>query len=114
MPTADLRDLAEKLGMLKECHACYDGRYFDNSGESEGCRTCGATGLRLPSEAEVREAIFDAGILWIETASSRSYATVTVGLGGGLDKSVHALGREAGPDDRVLFALMRALEAVRE
>lgn len=118
MPTADLRALAGKLGLLKPCEVCLErgwmARWHDGLDKFDSC-TCPAcvAGHRLPSEAEVRAAIFEAGF-GLTIYAGQSHVTVearTARLLKSLTTSAHA--GEADPNDLVLLALLRALEAAR-
>ena len=123
MPTADLRALAGKLGMLKPCEVC-GGIGATGCAPEFGnhigfpCRACGGdalhagTGDRLPSEAEVRAAILAtpaARIQCLEITDCASH--VEVRFSGG--RTLLAKADEAAPDNLVLLALLRALEACR-
>jgi hypothetical protein len=101
-----LRDLAERLEILQDCDC------------RSGCERCvlPAPGghsyalHRLPTEAEVREAIFEAGVTWIEVGSSRAFAYVM--FGGDEEYRAEAWPEDAEPE-LVLLALLRALEVAR-
>lgn len=111
MPTADLRALAGRLAMLKPCPV--HGRPYPSSPDRPGrCPDwCGGREGILPTEAEVRAAIFEAGVHWVEVGGSTTY--VGLAFGGDERYRLHARAGEAGPDDLVLLALLRALEACR-
>lgn len=106
MPTADLRALAERLRMLKPCECRM--RFHDNCGciTAESCPWCGDTGKRLPEEAEVRAAIFEAKF-GVTVYAGPENATVVLS---GRHVSYATRG-EALPNQHVLLALLRALEA---
>lgn len=100
-----LRDLAERLGMLKDCE-CVDG-----------CDRClrpeMADRQRLPDEAEVRAAIFEAG--WPVIIARRieaDFVSLEV-CRPSEQRDADAIAGEAAPDKLVLLALLRALEEVR-
>lgn len=102
MPTADLRALARTVGLLKPCgdHVYACPRWCDNK---DG---------RLPTEAEVRAAIFEAG--WPVIVMRRievDFVSLEI-CRPSEQRDVSAVGDEAAPDDLVLLALLRALEVV--
>lgn len=114
MPTADLRALATRLDMLKDC-VCLGKpiTIYENDRplvEFPCVLKCG-DGKRLPTEAEVREAIFEAEPTWIEVGSSRGFAYVM--FGGDAEYRTRAYSEEAEPDVLPLLALLRALEGCR-
>lgn len=114
MPTADLRALAERLGVLKPCEVCCEGRVADCSspGELDACWSCYGIGQRLPTEAEVRAALFEAGVHTIEvTETDTGFAGVR--FGGDLEYRVRVEDEEVETGTSVLLALLRALEACR-
>lgn len=115
MPTADLRALAERLGMLKLCEVCCEGRVADcaSPGELDACWSCGGSGHRLPTEAELRTAIFEAG--WPVIVMRRvevDFVSLEV-CRPSEQRDADAIAGEAAPDKLALLALLRALEEVR-
>lgn len=109
MPTADLRALAERLRMLKSC------------GCVSGCERCVEMSQdipmthyrRLPTEAEVRAAIREAGVRNVIAYAGKEDVAVRTHVTGKLDRTTSAHISEAGPEDLVLLALLRALEVCR-
>jgi hypothetical protein len=111
---AELRELAGRLDMLQDC-ICLGKPitiYEDDKPlvQFPCVLKCG-DGRRLPTEAEVREAIFEASVTWVETGWSRAFAYVMFGGDDEYRSEAHA--EEAEADDLVLLALLRALEAAR-
>lgn len=111
----DLRALAERLGQMRPCpcgglleiSACVPGEPlpFD-------CLSCHGAGRRLPTEAEVRAAIFEAGDRLVGGVIEKDWVSLGVEVDGALHGSTAAEG-EAAPGDLVLLALLRALEVCR-
>lgn len=116
MPTADLLALAERLGQMRRCECL------------EGCERCCAVpwspdGQRLPTETEVRAAIFETGWTFITVHTSLVSAAVDVWAyslmadamptAGTCERGARATAGEAASVDLVLLALLRALEAAR-
>lgn len=114
MPTADLRALAERLGMLKDC-PCGELKLsacdFNDDPVPFDCPSCLGAGQRLPTEAEVRAAIVEAAVHYFEVGATTKWAGVM--FGGDDTWRVQAYEGEADPDDLPRLALMRALEAAR-
>jgi hypothetical protein len=113
---ADLRALAERLGMFRDCECAMQHQKYVRVGGAPGeyvaaCVACSGTGHRLPTEAEVRAAIFEASVTWVETGSSRAFAYVM--FGGDDEYRTEAHAEEAEADDLVLLALLRALKVAR-
>lgn len=108
MPTADLRALAERLNVLQAC----DNPDCENPSGLGRCWRCDDTGRRMPAEAEVRAAIFEAGAGWVRVNVEPDWAEVMTGSsGGGVFGQAEA--DEAAPHYLVLLALLRALDEVR-
>lgn len=106
---ADLRALAERLGQMRSCE-CYDGRIYDGLGDHDQCWRCDGTMRRLPTEAELRAAIFEAGVEWLVMQARSDYIEMIP------DEAIHrriAREGEAAPGDLVLLALLRTLEVCR-
>lgn len=112
MQATDLRALAESLGLLKPC-VCCNGRLADCAGTISVCLVCGGTSRRLPTEAEVRAAIFAAGRRVQVYTSDRIASVVTMNTGIGSSASGFAEEGEAASNELALLALMRALERCR-
>lgn len=109
MPTADLRDLAARLGLLQSCvtsHGQIPDYVFG------ACDRCDDTGQRMPTEAEVRVAIRAAGWPVVYVKAQETFVQVEV-CRPSQERQASAVGDEASPDDLVLLALLRALEAAR-
>lgn len=106
MPTADLRALAERLDMLQVCWC--DAAPLP---EEYHCPVCDGTMRRLPAEAEVRAAIFEAGFRWLNIHIGPG--SVDVRADDSCGQLAYAEAGEAAPNDLVLLALLRALEAAR-
>jgi hypothetical protein len=100
-----VRELAERLGVLRPC-GC-DAGTVDGFGE---CIVCEGTGFRLPTEAEVRAAIFEADWNVLLIRAEPDFARVEV-CRPSEQRDANAVRGEA--DNLVLLALLRALEAAR-
>ena len=114
---ADLRTLAERLGQMKPCDFCA-GAVMELQRESGifergDCPVCDGTGHRLPTEAELRAAIFEAG--WTVLVARRieeDFVSLEI-CRPSEQRDVSAVLGEAAPGDLVLLALLRALEVCR-
>ena len=109
-----VRDLAARLGLLKECEVClgrgWMARWHDglNALDSCTCPSC-VGGQRLPTEAEVRQAIFAEG-RGVTVYAGPGDVAVILKAAGAIGRTISANQGEAAADDLVLLALLRALE----
>jgi hypothetical protein len=99
--------LAERLGMVMVCEVCSGGGDLDG----KAC-VCDA-GRRLPTEAEVRKAIFEAGWTDVEVSCDEATWAHVVVLSVDSRRTAAAKRGVDGSDELVLLALLRALEVCR-